>query len=383
MAWTFAHRFSVCFSDKKSMKQWVKKLVDQLDVHSAHKDVTPDLNEERATLLFLLETFNKHLFDVDHHPVRKTRETLDELSKILIDPTHVHSDKVLFRIRQFFASYRVDEYTYVQKTFEEFKQIIWDFADQLGEDMKQEKKIDNDVANSLSALQEAVEANSIEELKNRSREFIDFYTSVLTQKEERRSERMGSLQKNLYSVKKQLIEANETLNTDHLTGAHNRRSYDDQVKKMMSLKNLSGTHCTMILLDIDHFKKVNDTYGHDVGDYVISQCVRLLKEVFTRDEDFIARIGGEEFIVLLPSYRSEHAEKKAQLALEHIAHQVYVHQEHQIKFTVSMGIAELDADDTAESWYKRADQALYTSKQGGRNRFTTLPHTPSIKKVAS
>lgn len=374
------------------MKQWVKKLVDQLDVdlhwnqekdkgHSNTKEhLAIDLNEDRATLLFLIDVFNKNLFEIEGHNLRKTRQTFDTYSKDLINPeTH---DKVLFNLRQFFSSYRVNESAYVQSTFEDFKKIIWDFADQLSEEIHFEQLKDDQVEKSFEQLKEAVESNSIEQLRSKSKEFINQYIKIQSEKSEKREKRLSSIRKNLSSVKKKLMQANHTMMTDHLTQAYNRRSFDEQLRKSWQMYQISKSNYTLIIFDIDHFKKINDRYGHDIGDYVIKECVNFTKSVFHREEDFLARIGGEEFALILPDYAAEHAVKKAEEALKKIASETYIHGEHQIKFTVSMGIAQLCDNESFDQWFKRADQALYESKNTGRNKYTLSSHLSKVSNVA-
>jgi diguanylate cyclase (GGDEF)-like protein len=359
------------------LKQWVKKLFDQFDVEwdpSSDKHHGPhNISEERATLLYVIDTYNKHLFDIDNHPVRKVRETLDEFAKSLLQTDPAAVEKALFRFRQFFSSYRIDEYSYIQNAFDEFKTIIWDFADQLADDIRFEQVKENEVKESLEGLKEAVEANSIEELRTKSREFIDFYVEYQTKKDERRSRRMSAIASNLQTVKKQLVEANETARTDHLTGAFNRRSFDEHTRKAVHAFADDHIPVSVIALDIDHFKKINDAYGHDLGDFVIQACVRLLKETFNRGTDFVARVGGEEFAVVVGHANLEVARQRADEAMAKIRKEVFVQGNLDIRFTVSMGIAQLDAGETREQWVKRADEALYQSKNSGRNKITLAP----------
>lgn len=369
------------------MKQWVKKLVEQFDMDwgtpSNNKEAspTPSLSEDRATLLYILDVYNKHLFEIQNHQVRKVRAKLDTFAKELVQSNSEEAEKTLFRIRQFISSYRIDEYTYVQNTFDDFKRIIWDFADHLSEEAHVEDSAQGDINQSLEQLREAVESNSIEELRARSREFINFYLKHQNTSNERRSKRMESIKKNLTTVKKQLMEANQTMRRDHLTGAHNRKSYDEQVRRYLQLHEIDRDPMTIILLDIDFFKKINDAYGHDIGDFVLKECVRLLQESFSREEDFIARLGGEEFAVILPGCNSEAAVKMAEEAMTRIRKEVFVHDKLEIRFTVSMGIAEVMNGEGADNWYKRADEALYESKQTGRNKYT-VSKGPAMKRVA-
>ena len=295
------------------MKSWVKKIADQFDLGIKGKESTStneetstgdaaDISDERATILYLLDIYSKNLFDFDKHPVRKTREIFDDYSKSLLKTDYPDSDKLLFRIRQFFSTYRVEEYSYIQRSAEEFKSIIWDFADQLGEDLQVEKTKEVEIRAQLEELREAVESNAMEKLKHKSREFIDTYVQYQTQKDERRNKRLGTMTKSLHTMKKQLSDAQTSLKVDHLTQAYNRKSFEEQGHRYQQLYSLSKGNISMLVFDIDHFKKVNDTYGHDIGDHVIKECVRFLKESFQRDNDLVARLGGEEFAVILPDF---------------------------------------------------------------------------------
>jgi diguanylate cyclase len=364
------------------LKQWVQRLIEQLDLDvkdQSSAKAKAQISEDRATLLYIIDTYNKNLLEIDTHPVRRVREILDEFTTELVDSENPNAEKILFRFRQFFSHYRVDEYTYIRKTFEDFKGILWDFVDQLSEDIVAERKDDDNIKISLEELKEAVEADSIQILKAKAREFIDFYLESSTRREISRDRRMTGIKKNLDFMKKQLTEANKNMRLDHLTEAYNRKSFDERAKQQQQLFTLSNTPVTMILMDIDFFKKVNDTYGHDVGDFILKECVRMLKETFHRESDFIARIGGEEFAVILPDYAIPHAIKKAEEFMAAVHKETFVHEQHQIKFTVSMGIAQLEHNETVEQWLKRADSALYTSKNSGRNRYTIASN---LKQVA-
>lgn len=365
------------------MKQWVQKLLEQLDYAPEGAKPKPKLkiSEERATLLYVIDIYSKHLIDVDTHPVRKVRETLDGFTRELLDAEKVNADDTLFRFRQYFSQYKTDEYTYLRKTFEDFKGIVWNFVEQLSEDAVHEQAADRDLHSSLKELREAVEADSIPLLRAKSRQFIDLYVTQQSRKEERRTKRARGIKKNLDLVKKQLVEADRTMRLDHLTQAYNRRSFDEQVKQQIELSPINQTAVSLIILDIDFFKKVNDTHGHDIGDFILKECVKLLQAVFSHEGDFVARIGGEEFAIVLPNHAIEHAVARAESAMARIRREVFVQKNTELRFTVSMGIAQLTPGETADQWIKRADQALYDSKHGGRNRYTVAP-APSALKVA-
>lgn len=360
------------------MKKWMQKLADQLDLDwkknpEGPHDTPLDMSEEKATLLYILDIYNKHLLEIEAHPVRKVRETLDEFAKEILNPDPAKSEKVLFRLRQFFSSYRIEEYSYIQKTFDDFRGIIWDFVDQLAADLSYEQGFDGQIQSSFEQLKEAVESNSIDILKSQSRQFIDSYIEHQTRRDRRRSERMENIRRNLHSMKKQLVDANNSLKHDHLTSAFNRKSFDEQIKNCHNLNKIDGHPVCLIVLDIDYFKKINDSYGHAMGDVVLVECVKMLKECFHRPNDVVARIGGEEFAIILPEISLEGALVLAEQALAKIRAETIVQEDMRIKFTLSMGIAALVSGESADTWLKRADAALYDSKNSGRNKYTVAP----------
>lgn len=351
----------------------MQKLILQFDMDWSEKSGETgglQISEDRATLLFFLDTISKHLVELDGHPVRKVREALDGFSKELLAADEAEAEKVLFRVRQFFGTYRIEEYSYVQKTFDDFRGIIWAFVDQLAEDFGDEKKEDRDLKNGLEGLKEAVEANSIDELKNQARDFISSYVEYQGRKDSRRTKRMESIKKNLDTVKKQLTDVSASANIDHLTKAFNRKAFDEHTKQLTTLNELSKKPSTIIAIDIDHFKKVNDTYGHAVGDFVLQECVNILRSHFNRETDFVARIGGEEFVIVMAETNIHDASKRAETALLKIRKEALLINEHTLRFTVSMGVAQQLSGEAPSDWLKRADKALYESKQNGRDRYT-------------
>jgi diguanylate cyclase len=353
------------------LKQWVQKLLQQFD--SAADNSALDVSEERATLLFMIDAYSKHLIEVDARPTRKVRAIFDEFAKGLLKLEGPHTEKLLFRFRQFFSAYRIEEYSYLQKTFEDFKGIIWDFADQLNESVQNEQARDVKVRESLNHLKEAVEANSIQELKAKSREFIDFYIELQSKTEEKRSQRLVNVQKNLAAVKQRLVEVREDSKKDHLTGAFNRKHFDETLPSLAARLKSHHEPSTLLALDIDYFKKINDIFGHDTGDHVLKEFVRILNDVFNRETDVVARVGGEEFAVLLQNTGLVEGVKRAEEALNRVRKEVIVFHDVQVRFTISIGVAQLGENEDLAEWVKRADAALYKSKNGGRDRCTVSP----------
>jgi diguanylate cyclase (GGDEF)-like protein len=155
--------------------------------------------------------------------------------------------------------------------------------------------------------------------------------------------------------------------TDPLTQANNRASFDDSVKREMSLADRYAKNLSMIFLDIDHFKHINDQYGHDCGDFTLASVAKRIKENL-RGSDMLFRIGGEEFVILLSGTDISGAELLAERIRTSIERHSLVFDMEIIKVTVSMGVSSLLKDDTAHAFIKRADGAMYKAKNSGRNR---------------
>ena len=158
--------------------------------------------------------------------------------------------------------------------------------------------------------------------------------------------------------------------TDGLTGLHNRRYMESHVSTLVEQAASRGKPLTVLVLDIDYFKSVNDTYGHDAGDDVLREfSVRLKKSI--RGIDLACRYGGEEFVVVMPDTDLAVATVVAERVRRGIATEAFPISQGQkaIEVTISIGISSLTkVTDTAADILKRADQALYRAKRDGRNR---------------
>jgi diguanylate cyclase (GGDEF)-like protein/PAS domain S-box-containing protein len=156
--------------------------------------------------------------------------------------------------------------------------------------------------------------------------------------------------------------------TDGLTQVANRRHFEERVREEVDRSQRYGRPLVLLLLDIDHFKKVNDTYGHPAGDAVLRRVADIC-QASIRTLDLVARFGGEEFAILLPETDVPGALQMAERIREEIAASPVVYGEHVIKVTASLGLAATDnGDRSVEQLVKAADEMLYAAKQGGRNQ---------------
>ncbi len=165
---------------------------------------------------------------------------------------------------------------------------------------------------------------------------------------------------------RQLYEASVT---DALTGANNREHFDNQLRMELSYARRHGTDLALVMFDVDHFKRVNDTYGHPVGDEVLVEISNATRRL-VRNEDVFARYGGEEFALILRGIALDGAKIVGERLRERIAELSITTDKGPLKITVSVGCASFTTtpDQTAEALVQLADKRLYLAKHGGRNR---------------
>ncbi|MDR2188452.1 MAG: sensor domain-containing diguanylate cyclase [Azonexus sp.] len=155
--------------------------------------------------------------------------------------------------------------------------------------------------------------------------------------------------------------------TDKLSGLPNRRTFDLLARQVMRGARRSKEPLSIMLLDIDHFKDINDRYGHLAGDRMIREVAQAVKAML-RHADILSRWGGEEFIALCKGCDRENARLLAEKFRATIAAHPFAHDGQPIAVTVSCGVAQGDSGETFEQWFERADRALYAAKRTGRNR---------------
>ncbi len=177
-----------------------------------------------------------------------------------------------------------------------------------------------------------------------------------------------------HEMKKKSFETKSI--TDTLTGIFNRRMFDDRLPDEINISRKNNLDLSLIYFDIDHFKQVNDTFGHQAGDYVLTALCSIVKKSI-RDKDIFARWGGEEFVILLPGTDIKSAIKIAEKIRNLIKEYTF---DTVKKITCSFGVTSYHAEDTKTAFINRADKALYHSKENGRDKVTAMQKS---LKVAS
>ncbi|NOR70306.1 MAG: diguanylate cyclase [Methylomarinum sp.] len=155
--------------------------------------------------------------------------------------------------------------------------------------------------------------------------------------------------------------------TDPLTQTNNRTAFDNSLSREIQLANRNSRPLSIIFFDIDHFKNINDTYGHECGDIALSTAANCIKEAL-RDSDIVFRYGGEEFVILLSDTDLNGAKVIAERIRQQIENHRLAYNMEILKLTASLGISSLRGNDNKDSFIKRADNAMYRAKDNGRNQ---------------
>ena len=291
----------------------------------------------------------------------------------------------------------------VQQEKDEIERFLADLTNRLGE-------IDASLADSMQAHQQMVsarhdfdrrmtgevrgmeesvrEADELEALKAAIRariEHIQHHMQDWREKESAREARLREENEQLAAqleafrseamgLHDKLEEARREAMRDALTGLPNRMAWEERMQAELARAERHGRPLTLGILDVDHFKRINDRFGHPAGDRVL----RILADLFrqqTRASDFLARFGGEEFMLVLPETSGPDALVVADKLRESVAQAHFHYRKQSVPVTLSCGLAQYRPGETLEQLYARADAALYRAKEGGRNRCELAPTT--------
>jgi len=188
-------------------------------------------------------------------------------------------------------------------------------------------------------------------------------------------------EKRIQELTAELDYIGEVAHQDYLTGALNRRGMDEAIEREFNRADRHNTALCVAMLDIDHFKKLNDTLGHATGDQALTHLVKVLKDVL-RPTDVLARYGGEEFIIILPATPQDEAIKAVTRVQRELTKNFFMHKNERVLITFSAGVAERAVGESAEHLIPRADVALYLAKNSGRNQVIGAELLPELDGTA-
>ena len=215
-----------------------------------------------------------------------------------------------------------------------------------------------------------VDVEDIRDLKRRISQEVTALNQFVAEKQEREEAYYSRLTKKIEVLQAKLAETEEAAALDPLTQIPNRGTFDATIRRWLARFSQQPQPFVLVLLDIDNFKRVNDTFGHPVGDRVLLAAARTIASQM-RSDDMVARYGGEEFAILMAGSSLRQAEPRVRELLTTISAAVYEFDHHgkheRLSYTMSAGATEVASSDTAESIVKRADEGLYDAKKRGKN----------------
>ena len=340
---------------------------------SAQGGTARDLDAAIDTVVALLRAFGEHAFDTDNVQAADTRGECDGWArKIAIgDKAGVEAGapkRDFGGARRYFAAHRAHEREYVSSSVGNLREAVHAFARCLTRTVGEDRAADARVGAQLGNLVAAFGANDADVIRREAEAVVQVVTDVMDQRKRLQQQQMQLLSEKIQRLKAELSEARESAALDPLTQLHNRASLDSQLERVADLSFLMSATPCLLMIDVDHFKSVNDRFGHPIGDEVIRRVADTLVRNFLRREDFVARYGGEEFVVVVPDSSAHAVRQRAERVRQAIGEVGFSKGAEHFSVTASIGVAVLGPGDTGKTWLARADAALYEAKSAGRNR---------------
>lgn len=303
-----------------------------------------------------------------HGQIEVVREIIDKpLSQRSIDDAERRLKEVLFKQSLLKSS--------LAEAQAAIKQMLAGFVDQLADFAE----ATSDYHDKIGICAEKVTAaNDITELENVLAEVMKETRIIQLNAQRSRDELRGmqhkveEAERRIRELESELANTSDLVRHDQLTGTLNRHGLEEMFAKEVARALRHNTLLCIALLDIDNFKRLNDSMGHDTGDQALIHLARVCRDTL-RPQDTVARYGGEEFIILLPETPLDDAVVALTRLQRELTRKFFLHDNERVLITFSAGITVMHADDTQNTVIKRADEAMYQAKQTGKNRVVQVP----------
>jgi diguanylate cyclase len=323
-------------------------------------------------LVGTLRAMGEGSFDMDDADGDTVRARFEELAAM----AESGSPEKIDTIAETVAAHRRRERHWVTKVMRDLGETVVSLMTRLGRNVTLDRSADLRVEIQLKRLRGAVAQDNLMEVRKEVLSAADTIAGALKERDDRQRSEMAAISRQLESLKSELTHTRKEMALDGLTRIYNRASLDEHLASVSSLAVLSGREACLLMVDVDHFKAVNDTWGHQAGDAVLKAIAEQLVKAFPRRTDFVGRYGGEEFAVVLGEDGAGTGMMLAQRLLDKARNLVVPWEDQEIKVTVSVGVAGFHdnsgadprSEDPVRDWVARADKALYAAKSEGRDR---------------
>lgn len=358
-------------------------------------DAAPAIPADRALdfVADLLRILGEHAFDVGPRSAEEIEETFETWARHLLigvpppsrergaDEAETEADtepsnkRDLPGLRRAVKEHRVSETDYVTTSLGDFRDAAWAFISGLRRSLSVEQNADRRIGHRMRRLEGAVRSGEADRIKNEAQETVQLLTEFLAERGTRHQAQIQEMAARLEGLRDELDNVRKQAAVDNVTQIYNRSAFDEQIEREIDLATLFGWRGCLIMVDIDHFKWVNDNHGHPCGDAVLREFAETLSRCFMRRDDFVARYGGEEFAIILRDIPVRVALELAERGMTTIRNLEieYGDLPEPIRITASMGVARHRKGEAAAAWTERADRALYQAKQSGRDRIEVDP----------
>lgn len=325
----------------------------------------------------LLRVLGKYAFDLDQLNAATINDLCEQWARHVLIATPYpgagdvpSTERNWQGLRDFITQLRRQEKVYVTTHFKEMRHVLGDFIDTLGKVIVENQEDQTQIADQLNQLRTVVESNApLEAIKREAMQVIGAISHIAEERHRIQHDVLEQLAGKINTMRAELSAARREMELDPLTRLYNRKAFDQQLLRTFEFNKLSSQPACLLMVDLDHFKQINDKFGHLVGDLVLRKFADCCAQSFPRRSDFVARYGGEEFAIIVQEASAEVATMLGERLLQAVQQIRIPHEgQEEIHITVSIGIAELNAHSDLTGWLRQADSALYRAKQGGRNR---------------
>ena len=256
------------------------------------------------------------------------------------------------------------------------RQALQAFAQCLSATITEDRHNDSRMEVELERLVDVVGKRSPDVLEQQLGVLVSLFKSTIQHRREREKRQVQDLGRRVVELKAELEVARTQAIQDPLTELYNRAALSDELERVASLAAFLSSEPCLLLIDVDHFKVVNDRHGHPAGDAVLKAVSDNIARHFMRREDFVARYGGEEFAVLVRESTLERVLARAERLRETQSKLEVKTPTGPVTVTISLGVALHETGEAPSHWLERADRALYAAKHAGRDRVEISPRLP-------
>ena len=283
-------------------------------------------------------------------------------------PQSVDGAREWARVRRFFSDRRRAENVFVTERLEDYRGVVEDLVSGLRSIGERDVSTEQDVKACLTKIEDAVGTGVLPEIRKALAQTVSKVTETFAEQKRQYEKQLAELNDRMSNLKQDLVAAREEMKRDPLTDAYNRRGFDSAIGLSLNMHFILNHPVTLVMIDVDNFKEVNDTYGHAAGDEVLKGIGEALARAFIRKGDLVSRYGGDEFAVILNDTSADNSTKLIERFLQYV-HGIQVpYASADTRISCSAGFTEIHDNDSVESLIKRADRALYQAKAAGRNR---------------